>query len=47
MERDLHLYNDSLAERKKGWENGGWNVQYNDQQNYLPILRNNNDETGN
>lgn len=41
-----HLYNDSLAERKKGWENGGWNVQYNDQQNYLPILRNKNDETG-
>lgn len=28
-----HLYNDSLSERKKGWENGGWNVQYNDQQN--------------
>lgn len=41
-----HLYNDSLAERKKGWENGGWNVQYNDQQNYLPTLRNKNDETG-
>ena len=41
-----HLYNDSLAERKKGYENGGWNVQYNDQQNYLPILRNKNDETG-
>lgn len=34
-----HLYNDSLAERKKGWENGGWNVQYNDQQNYLPELK--------
>ena len=41
-----HLYNDSLAERKKGYENGGWNIQYNDQQNYLPILRNKNDETG-
>ena len=41
-----HLYNDSLSERKKGYENGGWNVQYNDQQNYLPILRNKKDETG-
>src|SRR3989304_4095789 len=41
-----HLYNDSLDERKKGYENGGWNVQYNHQQNYLPILRNKNDETG-
>jgi len=41
-----HLYNDSLDERKKGYENGGWNVQYNDQQNYLPTLRNRNDETG-
>ena len=41
-----HLYNDLLAERKNGWENGGWNVQYNDQQDYLPILRNKNDETG-
>ena len=41
-----HLYNDSLSERKKGYENGGWNVQYNDQQNYLPTLRNKNDETG-
>ena len=34
------LYNDILGERKDGWENGGWNIQYNDQQNYLPILRN-------
>lgn len=41
-----HLYNDSLDERKKGYENGGWNVQYNDQQDYLPTLRNRNDETG-
>ncbi len=40
-----HVYNDSLSERKEGYENGGWNVQYNDQQNFLPILRNNN-ETG-
>ena len=41
-----HLYNDSLAERKDGYENGGWNVKYNDQQNYLPTLRNKNDEFG-
>jgi len=41
-----HLYNDTLEERKKGWENGKWNVEYNDQQNYLPTLRNRNDETG-
>jgi putative transposase len=41
-----HLYNDSLVKRKKGWENGGWNIQYNDQQNYLPEMRNKNDETG-
>ena len=41
-----HLYNDSLAERKDGYENGGWNVQYNDQQNYLPTLRNRNDDFG-
>lgn len=41
-----HLYNDVLRERKEGWKNGGWNIQYNDQQNYLPILRNRNDEFG-
>jgi putative transposase len=41
-----HLYNDLLDERKKGWENGEWSVQYNDQQNYLPTLRNTNNETG-
>ena len=41
-----HLYNDSLDARKNGYENGGWNIQYNDQQNYLPTLRNKNDETG-
>lgn len=41
-----HLYNDILDERKRGYENGGWNVQYNDQQNYLPEMRNRNDETG-
>ncbi len=41
-----HLYNDILSERKEGWENGGWNIQYNDQQNYLPILRNRNEEFG-
>lgn len=35
-----HLYNDVLGERKDGWEKGGWNIQYNDQQNYLPKLRN-------
>ena len=42
-----HLYNDSLSERKKGWENGGWNVQYNDQQDYLPILKKKNKELNN
>jgi len=41
-----HLYNDLLDERKKGWENGEWSVQYNDQQNYLPTLRNANNESG-
>ncbi len=41
-----HLYNDLLSERKEGWENGKWNVQYNDQQDYLPTLRNSNDEFG-
>ena len=37
---------DLLSERKEGWENGKWNIQYNDQQNYLPIIRNRNDEFG-
>ncbi len=41
-----YLYNDLLDERKKGYENGGWNVQHNDQQNYLPTMRNANDERG-
>jgi len=41
-----HLYNDILSERKEGWENGGWNLQHNDQQNYLPTLRNRKDEFG-
>lgn len=41
-----HLYNDLLDERKKEWENGEWSVQYIDQANYLPTLRNANDETG-
>ncbi len=41
-----HLYNDILSERKDGYKNGGWNIQYNDQQNYLPTLRNRNDEVG-
>lgn len=35
-----HLYNDSLAERKDGYKNGGWNIKYKHQQNYLPTLRN-------
>lgn len=39
-----HLYNDTLAERKEAWENGQWNIQYDDQQNYLPELRNENDK---
>ena len=41
-----HLYNNILSERKDGYENDGWNIQYNDQQNYLPTLRNKNDEFG-
>ena len=41
-----HLYNDILSERKDGYENGGWNIQYNDQQDYLPTLRNSKDEFG-
>lgn len=41
-----HLYNDILSERKDGYENGGWNIQYNDQQNYLPTLRNRTDKFG-
>lgn len=41
-----HLHNDSLAERKDGWKNGGWSVKYEDQQNYLTVLRNKNDEKG-
>ena len=41
-----HLHNDSLAERKDGWKNGGWSVRYEDQQSYLTVLRNKNDEKG-
>lgn len=41
-----HLHNHSLAERKDGWKNGGWSVRYEDQQGYLTILRNKNDEKG-
>jgi putative transposase len=41
-----HLYNEILGERKDGWENGGWNIQYIDQQNYLPEMRNRRDEFG-
>jgi len=41
-----HLYNNTLEERKKGYENGGWNVQYEHQQGHLPVIRNRNDETG-
>lgn len=40
------LHNDSLAERKDGWKNGGWSVKYEDQQSHLTILRNKNDEFG-
>lgn len=41
-----HLHNDSLAERKDGWKNGGWSVKYEDQQSYLTVLRNKSDEWG-
>lgn len=37
-----HLYNDTLSERKEGWENGQWNVGYYDQATYLPDLKNKN-----
>jgi putative transposase len=40
------LHNDSLAERKDGWKNGGWSVRYEDQQSHLTMLRNKNDEFG-
>jgi len=35
-----HLFNWALGERKEGWKNGQWSVQYRDQQDYLKILRN-------
>lgn len=41
-----HLYNDLLGERKEGWENGGWNVNYYDQKSHLVILKNRKDNTG-
>jgi putative transposase len=40
------LHNDSLEERQNGWKNGGWSVQYDDQQLHLTTLRNKNDEWG-
>lgn len=40
------LYNLLLGHRKDAYENGGWSITYNDQQDQLPELRNNNNELG-
>lgn len=40
------LYNLLLGHRKDAYENGGWSITYNDQQDQLPGLRNKNNELG-
>lgn len=41
------LYNLGLEQRKKSYENGGWSINYSDQQSQLPELKQKHPEFGN